>query len=273
MTSEHATADPWPQIGDLLVNHDGGRPDPTAALAGQEVQLRVDGGETLVLTFLDAGLLRWSRAGRLVQSQPYAAFEIRPDGFFIDFVDVENETRTCCVWLDLRAVRAVIIDGSVEDRTFERTDLLSRARLSGSQSLARAAVRGAALQPEGEIPSFPPGAALLGRFLRYVYSATHVYDHYYVSPRYFHWYCWKGPDAGLGELDEVQCVELAEELFLVCWTEKLLPCLAVTIEDHRAMTSIGKIFGADSDTWKTGNATVGARMTRLADIPSPGSAD
>lgn len=268
MAAGRPSAEVWPQIADIAVNHDGWRPETTNALTGQSVAVRLEDELILWLVFVGESELDWTLADRSVKAQAYEAFAVRDACYFIDFVDRENDLRSCSIWLDLNLGAALLIEGSVENRALEKADLLTRVRLSGSQSVASVRVRRGTLGAQAALPAFPRSTALLGRFLRYEYSDTHIYDHYYIDHNYYAWYCWRGPDAGLGDVDEVDCLDLGDDLFLVCWREKLLPCLAVTVEDYGTMRTIGKIFGADSTSWRTTNKTIGARMHLIARIPA-----
>ncbi|WP_020180415.1 MoaF C-terminal domain-containing protein [Methylopila sp. M107] len=268
MTSASTNAGDWPQIADILANHAGGRPDPSTELSGRKHTIFLAGGTELALDFETGDVLNWSLAGRPgVLGQPYQAFWMRDGGYFVDFIDRTDQLLSFSLWLDLAKGTALLIEGSVADRSLENENLLTRIERSGSQSVPKLSYRSGTIDVAGS-HDYPRTSALLGKYLRYVYSDTHVYDHYYQNDKYYYWYCWKGPDAGIGEFDEAAYFDLGEELYLVAWTEKLLPCLAVTVEDHRAMTSIGKIFGADSHSWQTGNNTVGAKMTLVHAIPA-----
>jgi hypothetical protein len=50
---------------------------------------------------------------------------------------------------------------------------------------------------------------------------------------------------------------------LVCWREKLLPCVGIMVEDHKIMRSVGKIGGADAYTGAIANTRVGATITPI----------
>lgn len=260
----------WPQIGDILQNHSGGRPDPTSDLAGKSFAISLNDGGRLDLAFSTAEFLSWSAAGAGGhERQPYQAFRVRDGMYFVDFIDANDEMKSISLWLDLTRNAALLIEGSVSDRTAEDMNLLTRVEKTGAQSVPTLTYRSGGIGQS--VPDFPRTEKLFGKFLRYEYSDTHVYDHYYVNPKYYFWYCWHGPDAGIGEFDEADYFELADDVYLICWREKFLPCLAVTIEDLSTMRSIGKVFGADSHTWRTGNSTVGATMSIIAAIP-PGAA-
>jgi hypothetical protein len=261
----------WPQIGDILQNHSGGRPDPTSDLVGKSIAVVFGEGGRLSLAFNAADLLSWSVEGASGHSQqPYQAFRVRDGMYFVDFIDANDELKSISLWLDLTRNAVLLIEGSVADRSAEDMNLLTRVEQTGAQSVPTLTYRFGGIG-RSSVPHFPRTDKLFGKFFRYVYSDTHIYDHYYVNPKYYFWYCWHGPDAGIGEFDEADYFELAEDVYLICWREKFLPCLAVTIEDLRSMRSIGKVFGADSHSWRTGNSTVGAMMSIIATI-EPGAA-
>lgn len=161
----------------------------------------------------------------------------------------------------------MVIKGSVVNREADGENLVSRVEKTGSQSVPTITYQSASING-APLPTFARTSRLSGKYLRFVYSDTHVYDHFYINDKFYFWYCWHGPDAGIGDYDEADYFELDDDLYLMCWREKFVPCLAVTVEDHRAMRTIGKVYGADSHTWKTGNSTVGAAISVITDIPA-----
>ncbi|RVD26609.1 molybdenum cofactor biosynthesis protein F, partial [Mesorhizobium sp. M4A.F.Ca.ET.020.02.1.1] len=240
----------------------------TSDLAGKSLDVAFADGGALKLAFSTAELLSWNAGARGHDRQSYQAFRVRDGMYFVDFIDAGDEMRSISLWLDLTRNAVLLIEGSVADRAAEDMNLLTRVEKTGAQSVPTLTYRAGGIGRP--IPDFPRTEKLFGKFFRYEYSDTHVYDHYYVNPKYYFWYCWRGPDAGIGEFDEADYFELADDIYLICWREKFLPCLAVTIEDLGSMRSIGKVFGADSHTWRTGNSTVGATMSVIATIP-PGA--
>jgi hypothetical protein len=261
----------WPQIGDILQNHSGGRPDPTSDLVGKSFAVSLNYEGRMELAFSAAERLSWSISGAGGHGQqPYQAFRVREGMYFIDFVDANDELKSISLWLDFNRDAVLLIEGSVADRSVQDLNLLARVERTGAQSVATLTFRTGRIGPS-QVLDFARTDKLFGKYLRYVYSETHIYDHYYVNPKYYFWYCWRGPDAGIGECDEADYFELAEDVYLICWREKFLPLLAVTIEDFRSMRSIGKVFGADTRTWRTGNNTVGASMSVVTTI-APGVA-
>lgn len=236
----------WPQIGAIVVNHDGGTPPAVDHLNGRSFVFDGD-----ALAFVD-NRLHWGDRDVAVR-----VFEARPGIYFVDADCGQNPSELALV-LDLNDHRMLAVDvlcpaPDVPDSVMER--LATR----GSQSAVHVTYH------HGGTP-FPPSAALVGKQFRYRYSDTHLYDHLYLSEKYYAWFCREGPDAGLGDFEECDYFQIAPDLILLCWREKLLPCVGITLEDHHAMRTIGKIAGADSYTGATASSSVGAAITKIADI-------
>lgn len=260
----------WPQIGDIVHNHEGGRPDPVADLQGQGFDWTRDDGLRCRLAFDAAqAAVQWT-AGDDTQCTPCEVFAIRPGLYFVDAVDARDPHISHSFVLDLPMHRVVQVDVEAPVPG-AAAGLLDRIAQRGSWSAVDLKIRQGCLDSAAgqAVPPCPRTSALVGHHYRYHYSDTHIYDHIYVSERYYSWFCHRGPDAGVGDFEECQYLALGPDLFLVCWTEKLIPCVGVTVEDLQSMRSIGKIFGADAYTGVTANRTVGAAMSLVATFALP----
>lgn len=254
MKSDAAIDDAWPQIGDILVNHGANAPLPCTDLDGRDFTFRVD-DQTIDLAF-EPGWISLAEDGRTTRL-PVGIFRARPGIYLADCGGLENG-RSLSLLIDIDGARLLIIDVTAPAPGVS-ADVLERVASRGSQSAVDIGYR------HGGAP-FPASSQLVGKQFRYRYSDTHVYDHLYLSDRYYSWFCRRGPDAGLGDFEECDMFEIAEDLVLVCWREKLLPCVGLTLEDHRSMRSMGKIFGADSQTGQSDASIVGADIRFIADI-------
>lgn len=250
----------WPQIGDIVVNHEGGRPASVADLAGQSLSWTDDRGRAGRLHFLSGDRLMWWTQGVALEA-PCEVFRVREGWYFVDAVDLQRPGHSHSFVLDLAGRRALQVEVQAPALDVP-AGLLDRIAQRGHQSAVDLQVTQGCW--DGQAPPFEPTTALLGRHHRYRYSDTHVYDHIYLNERYCCWFCHQGPDAGVGDFEECRYLALAPDLYLVCWQEKLIPCVGVTLEDLQSMRSIGKIFGADAYTGETGNRTVGAAMSLVS---------
>lgn len=253
----------WPQIGDIVPNHDGGRQDTTDALVGRSMAL-IGEGTRIGLKFGDGGALAWETEAA-ISHETAEAFHVRDQIYFVDFVVAEDRSRSVSLILDLDKSRYLmaVVTAPIPNAP---AGLLERLAAHGSQSAVAITYNQGSIDG-GQGEPFARTSALVGKAFRFKYSDTHLYDHYYISDRYYAWFCQRGPDAGLGDFEEAEYFLIGPDLYLLCWREKLIPCVGITVEDHRSMRSIGKIFGADAYTGKTANTTAGADITLIATIP------
>ena len=249
------TAQVWPEIEEILVNHGEGAPPPCQPPAGTREFVSAEGSDVMVLSGAEARF-----AGDTLTAVYYA---IRPGIYFVDLPDSAEGRARMLILDDTRG--RVLQTEIVAPIPGTPDGLLDRLALRTSQSAVGVTYHHW-FAPEAEQTPFTSSPRLIGKQFRYTYSSTHQYDHFYINDRYYAWHCLKGPDAGLGDFDECAHFEIAENLVLFVWKEKLLPCAGFTIEDHDAKRTIGKIFGANSNSGEARGAIVGADLTMIADI-------
>ena len=258
-TSPSARAS-WPQISDIVPNHDEDRPAPSRDLVGRSFTLKGElEGE---LTFGDAELARAEQGTATVYE--YQCFPVRPGLYFVDAMLSPPNLRSLSLIVDLTSQTVLAVDVEFPEPAAAQRPVLERLARTNSQSAVQVRYRQSSFGG-GEALHFERSSDLVGKHLRYTYSSTHQYDHIYHSERFYTWFCRKGPDQGLGDFEECDVFGLGRDLYLVSWREKLLPCVGIIVEDHQAMRSTGKICGADAYTGAIGNARVGARIQLVAD--------
>ncbi|NUT91746.1 MAG: molybdenum cofactor biosynthesis protein MoaF [Saccharothrix sp.] len=155
------------------------------------------------------------------------------------------------LFLDLRARRSLVVTTTVND--------------GGTPQVTQdfvASVGGPA-----------PSTALIGRRAMWVYSTEHAYEHIYLSPHWYTWQCLAGPEKGLADTDENTTYELRPGIYVFTWREKVIPCAAVTVADHRDVTrmrSHGALFGLDETGTTPTHFTFGAHGRLLSVQPGLG---
>jgi hypothetical protein len=267
----------WPQIGDIAEGHSGYRPDPTADLAGKSLRIHFAGdGPDYRVVFESPDQLRWYQAGSAGDvAEHYEAFLFAPDLYFVDFIRSEQPDRSITLILDLGEHRVLQVTGTLPDRELARMDELTRLERGLGLSVVRVEYRHGVIESDGEggnMEEYPRTDHLTGKRCRFIYSDTHVYDHIYVNDKYYMWYCHAGPDQGLGDFDHCDYFQIAPDIYLIVWRERLSPCIAVMLEDHANMRSLGKIFGLDVNTGDMQNFTAGSYMQLLDETTwEPGS--
>jgi MoaF C-terminal domain/MoaF N-terminal domain len=252
----------WPQIGDIIPNHDGGRPPATDRLVG--LQLSLGGAEPIDLRF-SADRCHWREVDGESEFE-YEAFALGSQLFFVDMMPVRPDLTSRTAIIDFGESRALIVELTFPTPDEAKLAVLGRLAATGSQSAVKVRYR---QSPIGTAPVrlFERSRSLVGKHLRYTYSTTHVYDHFHHSERFYSWFCREGPDKDLGDFEECDTFELAPKLFLICWREKLLPCVGILAENHASMRMIGKICGVDAYTGAIGNTRVGGSIRLIAEVP------
>ena len=128
---------------------------------------------------------------------------------------------------------------------------------------------------EGHGDMMAPSTALIGRRAMWVYSGEHTYEHVYLSPHWYTWQCLAGPERGLADTDENSVYRVRPGIYVFTWREKVIPCGAFTIADHRDTTNLrshGALFGLGS-AGETEHFTFGAYGRLLSLTAHPADVD
>jgi len=264
-----------PQITDIITGHDGYLGAPTSQLENQSFTVWYhDRKQAIIYSFESASHITVTcpEGARELEasSRSYEAFQIDDGMYFVDFDDVSDFDSSTSIIIDTHRMHVLEIETNIPSISHANSDLLTR--MKDNKSLSCMTIRYSSGIIEGggkkskryDMPfEFPRTNKLVGLRVLCAYSDTHIYDHIYISRKYMCWFCIEGPDRGLGDFDECDYFELAPDIFLVCWKEKLLPMAGITVENYKTMRSIGKIVGLDVNTNSTSKITVGAILTVL----------
>ncbi|MFY4846670.1 MoaF C-terminal domain-containing protein [Klebsiella pneumoniae] len=155
---------------------------------------------------------------------PWRATALRPDILFIDFLDPERDNASISAVCNLTQRNATLVYGQLPDFT----------------------------------------TALVGMRNQYTYSPTERYEHIYLNDNFYAWQCLDGVEKGLADVDRCHYVQVAEDLYLFVWREKIIPTLGVILIDLQQMRTDGKIMGYQgSDFGALSNFPVGASAKLL----------
>ena len=214
---DYIPEDQWPPVSAMLDGFGDQTLPASPALAGTTLSIPTHGGTAVEHVFKDPATVAWDGG-----SAAYKAIEARPGIFIIDFVrgegvDGENVT---IVWdrntgaVTTGISRFVTVDGRIRSTTDFNA---AHERSSG----------------------------LVGRRIFYRYSDVESYEHIYLNPGTFTWNCVRGGEAGLADTDRCMMWDVAEDLYIFFWTEKVMTVEAVLLIDLREQRSIGRMFGWD----------------------------
>ncbi|CDQ53595.1 moaF [Klebsiella pneumoniae] len=240
-----ALADGFAPHGNLLA---------TASLpAGENFTFYVAGSEPQQLVIEDEQTLSWNG-----KRAPWRATALRPDILFIDFLDPERDNASISAVCNLTQRNATLVYGQLPDEAAARLDAFSRVEQGLPLTAVEARFVFARLDAQpGPLPGFT--TALVGMRNQYTYSPTERYEHIYLNDNFYAWQCLDGVEKGLADVDRCHYVQVAEDLYLFVWREKIIPTLGVILIDLQQMRTDGKIMGYQgSDFGALSNFPVGA---------------
>lgn len=229
--------DQWPSVTTMLDGFGNQTLPASSAFSGRTITLCGEEDRTFELVFQDAEKLAWKTnadgASESVEAT-YKAIEARPDIFIIDFA--YGEDRQMCN-------ATVIYNAATGAATVAVSILQSQGdavRATTEFTQARAAGTDASFHQRS--------AGLAGKRIFYRYSDVETYEHIYLTPGTFVWHCIRGGEKGLADVDRSMAFEVAEDLFIFFWTERVMVVEAVLLVDLREQRSIGRMFGWDDTT-------------------------
>ncbi|MFF2298268.1 MoaF C-terminal domain-containing protein [Arthrobacter sp. NPDC058127] len=230
---DYIPEDQWPPVSAMLDGFGDQTLPASEALAGTVLRLPAEDGSTTEYGFEDASSLTWRVSGGDANQSgtaTYKAIEARPGIFIIDFVrgqGVDAENVTIILDRNTGAVTAgvstfVTVDGKTRSTTeFSHTNTL------------------------GTAATHQRSTGLVGKRIFYRYSDVETYEHIYLNPGTFTWNCIRGGEAGLADTDRCMTWDVADDLYIFFWTEKVMTVEAVLLVDLREQRSIGRMFGWD----------------------------
>jgi len=275
-TEDAAPGSPWIPVGALaeaFAPHGNVAP-PSAALAGRTLTLELDDGRSVEHRFAsDRLLVRTASAGEGAGGQreeAYTATAVREGIYLVDFVARQERATSVSLVLDLPRGIVTEVVGRLPGELEASRPLLDLAEQGGELTGVEVTFRSGAIDAPltAETPRHAPTARLVGRRVEYTYSPTERYEHIYLNERFYTWHCLLGAEAGLADTDRCHAYELADELYLFVWREKIVPTLGVVVLDHERLRSSGKIFGyLGGDFGTVANFPVGS-TARIVNVSS-----
>lgn len=230
---DYIPEDQWPPVSAMLEGFGDQTLPASPALASATLSIPSEDGAIATYSFDDEATVTWTEVrgnDETSGTASYKAIEARDGIFIIDFVrgsGLEAENITVIWDRNTGAVtsgvsRFVVVDG----RTRSTTDF---SQTNSNGSAAR----------------HERSTGLVGKRIFYRYSDVETYEHIYLNPGTFTWNCIRGGEAGLADTDRCMTWQVAEDLFIFFWTEKVMCVEAVLLVDLREQRSIGRMFGWD----------------------------
>lgn len=253
--SEYIPEDQWPAVSVMLEGFGAQTLPPTSDLAGTTLILLGDEGSRTTYAFHSSDTLMWETSGSdgidsSAATCTYKAIEARDGIFIVDFVTGEGQ--------DARDI-TMIYDRNRGIATTGTSSFVPTR--DGVRSVTRFVH---STTPEtSTADKHERSAGLVGKRIYYRYSDTEAYEHIYLSPGTYTWHCIRGGERGLADTDKCMAFEVAEDLYIFFWTEKVMTVEAVLLLDLREQRSIGRMFGWDAPTDKPVVLPFNSRLTVL----------
>jgi hypothetical protein len=239
-------------------------------LSCKALTLHLENGWIVELEFSAAQTLEWTiRGADAGHSIPCSVTELRPQIYFVDFIDPTRLAATVSVVLDMGRRICTVVLGGLPTATQVAKPMLERIAAGGELTDVEATFLSGAIDAPftSDTERHRATSELVGQRIEYAYSATERYEHVYLNDRLYTWHCLAGSEKGLADTDRCHYFRLAHLLYLFVWREKLVPTLGVVVVDLEQMKTTGKIFGyRDFASGSLVNFPVGARARRLGSL-------
>jgi len=195
--------------------------------------------------------------------------EIRPQVYFVDFIDPSQRASSASLVLDLSQQICTVVLGCLPDAS--QAAMPIPTRISAGEELTGVTatfLSGAVDRPfTATTERHRATTELVGKRIEYTYSTTERYEHVYLNDQRYTWHCLAGSEKGLADTDRCHYFRLAHLLYLFVWREKVVPTLGVVVLDLDQMKTTGKIFGyRDFACDSLVNFPVGARARLLGAV-------
>ncbi|MHB0774913.1 MoaF C-terminal domain-containing protein [Halomonas sp. WWR20] len=259
----HDSSSPWITVGDLGAGFapDSFALDHRADLDGRDYALHFEDGQVTRYRF-DATRVTWPDG-----EADYRATTLRDGIYLIDFLAREaDRTHSVSLVLDTVTSSFTRVIGRMPTAEAIRVGLYEKARKGRPLSDVTAEFQHGSLDTPWHAGACPhrPTYGLIGKRLLYRYSPTEVYEHIYLNDHFYTWHCVKGVEQGLCDTDSCHYLEIADQLYLFVWREKIIPTLGLVMIDTRQHRSDGKLFGySQDDTAELANFPVASYCTLL----------
>ncbi|KAM0209065.1 hypothetical protein ACHAPA_006460 [Fusarium lateritium] len=243
----------WPTLNAMATGFREHLMPASSHLEGKTLTHTFDNGMTISHEFTTNSLtwriLKGQDQGKSGQAT-YESFEVRPDVFFIDFLKP-----------DYNEVVTMIVDLT----TGQATTGVSGFKEQDGQRRTYTAFMNATSHQNKPVQAFPHTEDLIGKHILYRYSSKDSYEHVYLNKGTFVWHCLSGTERGLADAEECKMLKLRENLYLLFWTETIMPVESLVVIDLEHMRSTGRFYCWDPKPKKPVHVRFGSHATVLAE--------
>ena len=252
----------WPNLDELAVGFRENMMTESTYLSRKRLDLAFSGtvSRTIRHHFVDQNVLKWEVLGshecQIVQNgiAEYKAFEVRPPNiFFVDFFKPDYEEQVSLV-LNISTGQAIACISGFHVKAGQKrtwTKFFDASIIESNSVIAASS-------------PFQPTDDLIGKHVLYCYTSRDAYEHIYLNQGTFTWHCLSGTEKGLADTEPCKMLKLADKLYLLFWSEKVMPVESVVVVDLDKMRSTGRFFCWDPKPAKMVHMLFGSHATALA---------
>ncbi|EQB43058.1 hypothetical protein CGLO_18376 [Colletotrichum gloeosporioides Cg-14] len=244
----------WPTLEDMAAGFGEHLMAESAKLGGKSFTHVFDVGSRILHQFVDDHAIHWEvlegdQRG-VTGSAEYKAYEVRENIFFIDFYNPDLLEQISIV-LDVATGQAITCVSGFTNRGEERRTCTKFSHATEDE--------------RGPVATYQPTDELVGKHILYRYTARDAYEHVYLNKGTMSWHCLAGTENGLADTEQCKMLKLGENLYLLFWTETIMPVESVVVVDLEKMRSTGRFFCWDPKPRRAVHVRFGSYATKLAD--------
>jgi hypothetical protein len=262
----------WIPVSTLSINFNENKFPNTDDLSGKEFLLYSSDNQIRKYVFQDVQNLTREDVTPENSREPikekYEAIKIDSGIYFLDFVKEKSPKTSVSMALNLNTCQALVIDTTVPGKREASRSLLTRMKAGldlSSMKVTLSLVNINKTYNASTPKSIIKTQDLIGKRIRYFYSHLHIYEHIYLTSRYYCWQCLSGPEKGTADTDLCDYFKIAQGIYVLIWREKVVPTAGIVLINLNNMRSNGKIFGLDIPSYKPVNFTMGAYAEIISD--------
>jgi hypothetical protein len=113
------------------------------------------------------------------------------------------------------------------------------------------------------VAAFPPSNELVGKHVLYRYTPRDAYQHFYVSQGTLMWHCVAGTEKDVADAEQSRVYKLSDSLYLLFWTETVMPVESIVVIDLKEMRSTGRFLCWDPKPQAKVHVRFGSQATLL----------
>jgi phenolic acid decarboxylase len=250
--SDYVPVAKWPTLQEMADGFEEHLMPASTKLQGKCFEHTYDNGWKISHDF-GADTITWKilegEGAGLTAPARYKAFEVRPDIFFVDFFKPTYDEVVSLI-IDTVTGQAIAGVSSFKDENGQRRT---------ATSFINAVTFG-----DKRVEPFPVTDELIGKHILYRYTPRDAYEHVYLNKGTMTWHCLSGTEEGIADAEKCQMLKLRDNLYMLFWTETVMPVESIVVIDLENMRSTGRFYCWDPKPKEAVHVRFGSYATVLA---------